>query len=382
MKRLFRGWSWEHWYNLAREDIEEAFNSIRRAVRIAVYCGIGLWVMSGFHAIRQDEVGVTTVCGRVSQGVEQPGLRYRLPWPMGAVRRVPIQRQQMVTVGIPKGGLTAAQRLGKYQEKALDTTVAGEFEKDVDTSDSALDELIKQGQMKNLEERRRLLLGDGLSLLTADHNVIQVQVVIQYLIKEPKSYLYASEGVPLVLTRAATNSLIDEAAATGVDDLLTTARGEVQSRVREHVNRQLKSLSPETGLGVQVTGVDLQRVGPPQAVAASFRAVNTAREERNTIVNQAEQYRQTVIPEAQGRADQLVSEAEAYHSNRLAEARGDASRFSGVLREYSASGELTAERLRYETAERVLAKAKKVQVGTSPGSPLDVVIVPPAPTGD
>ena len=158
MKRLFRGWSWEHWYNLAREDIEAAFDSVRQAVRIAVYCGLGLWVLSGFHIVRSDEVGVVTICGSVTRGVENPGLRYRLPWPVGAVRKVAVQRQQRVTIGLSQAGLTAAQRMGKVDEKALDTTVANQFEKDTETKGSSLDKMIKEGQKKATQEEQRMAL--------------------------------------------------------------------------------------------------------------------------------------------------------------------------------------------------------------------------------
>ncbi|NUP99584.1 MAG: FtsH protease activity modulator HflK [Armatimonadetes bacterium] len=375
MKQLFRGWSWEHWYNLAREDIDAAFASVRRAALIAMWAGIGLWVLSGFHAIRQDEVGVETICGRVLRSVEQPGLRYRLPWPMGSVRRVAMQRQQRVTVGIPKGGLTAAARRGETTQAALDTTVADQFDPDADTAGSKLDDMIKEGQQKNLKEGARVLLGDGLPLVTSDHNVIQVQAVVQYIIKDPKLYIYGSEGAELMLSRAATAALLDQAATTSVDDLLTTARTEVQSNVRQAMNGSLRPY----GLGVEVAGIELQKVFPPEAVAASFRSVNTAREEMNTIVNEAVQYQQTVVPQAQGEADKMVAEAQAYRSTREAEARGEASRFNGVLREFASTGPLTGERIRLETMERTLQKANKVQVGGSARSPLNITITPPPP---
>ncbi|MCC7494979.1 MAG: FtsH protease activity modulator HflK [Fimbriimonadaceae bacterium] len=371
MKRLFRGWSWEHWYNLAREDIEAAYDSVRRAVRVVVYAGVAVWVLSGFHAIRPDEVGIETVCGAVLRSVEQPGLRYRLPWPVGAVQRVPMQRQQRVTVGLADGGLTADQRLGKAATKALDTTVADRFDQDVDTKGSKLDEVIKEGQKKQLSEGARIQLGDGLSLLTADHNVIQVQAVVQYTIRDPRQWLYATEGADLVIRRAATSALLQEATATGVDQLLTTARVQTQERVKREVNAALRPFA----LGVDVAGVELQRVAPPTAVEPSFRSVNSAREEKNTAVNEADQYRGTIVPEASGTASRMVSEAEAFRSTRLAEASGEASRFNGVLREYRASGPLTGERLRLETVERALAKASRVQVGSG----LDVVMTTPPP---
>lgn len=375
MKRLFRGWSWEYWYNLAREDIEEAFDAVRRAARMALYAGVALWVLSGLHIVKQDEQGITYVCGRMSSGVEKPGLRYRLPWPMGAVIKVPVERQQRVEVGVPAGGLTAATRRGDLKVGALDRTVADQFEQDVDTKGSALDDAIRTGAQSQIGQDMALGLGQGLAVLTADHNVLLIQAVVQYYVRDPKAFLTRTEGAELILKRATVAALIESAAGMSVDEVLTERRLELQSAVRERVNSMTKPL----GLGLEVAGVELLRLAAPDPVAQAFRAVNTAREEMETIRNEATQYAKTVVPQADGEAAKILAEAESYKSARLAETRGEASRFAGVLKEQQRNGSLTGERLRLETIEKVLAKAKKVQVGGSPSSGLDVNVIPPAP---
>jgi membrane protease subunit HflK len=375
MKRLFQGWSWEHWYNLAREDIDEAFNSVRRAARVGLYVGLALWVLSGFHAVRQNEVGLTTYFGKLSRGQENPGLRYRLPWPMGSVRRVPVQTQQRVTIGFSGAGISADERLGIYDENVLATSVASQIDKTSSDEDSELDKLMAAGHEKQMGERRELQMGTGLAVLTSDHNVILLQAVVQFIIRDPKRFVYGSEDVPLMLKRMATKALVLEAAKTQVDDLLTTARSEVQSRVREAVQDEANAID----LGVQVAGVELQRVVPPQAVAAAFRDVNDAREDMNTRQNEAEQYRNTIVPQAKGDADKMVREAEAYREQRIAEARGESSKFQGVLREFINHGSLTAERLRLEALERIMPKVNKVQVGSSPAEAPGIELWVPDP---
>lgn len=374
MKRLFQGWSWEHWYNLAREDIEDAFASVKRVATIAVYCGLGLWVFSGFHIVRQNEVGLTTHFGKLSRGYEDPGLRYRLPWPVGSVYKVPVQTQQRVAVGIVGGEITANERLNIFQKRALDTNVGREFDNTDTTERSELEEVIDAGQKKATGEGKRTLLGSGLSLLTADHNVIQVQAYVQYIIKDPKQFIYGGEDAPLMITRAATDSLLEASARTKVDDLLTTARAEVQNEVA-------KSVQAEVGkqCGIEVAGVQLQRLVPPDAVAQAFRNVNSAREERNTVVNEAQQYLGQTVPQAQGQADQIISEAEGNREKRVAEAKGESSRFWGVLREFRANPDVTGERLRIEAIERALAQAEKVQLGGTLQSPVDMNLWTPAP---
>ena len=375
MKRLFRGWSWEYWYNLAREDIDEAFDAVRRAARLALYAGIAVWVFSGLHIVKQDEVGMSYVCGRMSTGVEKPGLRYRLPWPMGAVVKVPVERQQRVTVGIPEGGRTAAMRRGDIKIGALDTTVADQFDENVDTQGSDLDTSIREGAKSQMGQDMSIGLGNGLAVLTADHNVLLIQAVVQYYIRDPRAFLTRTEDAALILKRSTIGALVEASAGMTVDEVLTEQRLQLQSTVKERVNRETKPL----GLGIEVAGVELQSLTAPDPVAAAFRAVNTAREEMATIVNEATSYQKTVVPDAEGEASSIVSDAESYQTTRIAETKGEAERFGGVLREQQQSGSLTGERLRLETIEKVLAKANKVQVGGSTQSGLDVNVIPPAP---
>lgn len=373
MKRLFRGWSWEHWYNLAREDIQEAFNSVRRAAMIAAYAGLALWVLSGFHAIRQNEVGVETILGQPTRSVEQPGLRYRLPWPLGAVHRVPVQTQQTVLVGLDPRGLSREERLSLAQQGVLDTNVARQFDNTDETEDSLLSDVMEEGQIDQTGEGMQTPDDKGVRLITADNNVIVVQAVVQYRIMDPLAYIYRTEGAELILNRAARSALLHVAADTPVDELLTTGKGEAQSQARTLLMRQIAA--EDANPGVRVDSIELMAVKPPQAVAAAFRQVNTAREEMQTRINEAQQYAGTTTERARGEASRIVNEAEAFASNRVAETKGEIDRFNAVLQEYQATGRITADRLRFETLEKILNAATTVPV--APNAELDLIV--PAP---
>lgn len=371
MKRLFRGWSWEHWYNLAREDIEEAFASVRRAARYALYAGLALWVFSGLHTVGPNEVGLESFCGRLLRNYEKPGLRYRFPWPVGSVRRVPMQTQQAVQVGFEGTRLSEAERLGQAAEDVLADTVAEEVTGVGEEQDSQLREAIRTGGEKmgyNMREEA----GTGLPLLSGDHNLIRVFAVVQYVIRDPVRYIYATEGAELVLRRAASSALLDAVGSSSVDDVLTSERSTVQEAVRVAV-QQVANLHR---LGVDVASVQLQKVDAPSPVKPAFDAVSTAREERETRKNEAEQYRATEVPRSTAAAQRLVNGAEAFSAERVATARGDASRFDGVMREYRQTGRLTAERLRLETLEQVLSRANKVYVGGG-NAPVNITIMDP-----
>lgn len=362
MKRLFRGWSWEHWYNLAREDIEEAFASVKRAARYVLYVGVGLWIFSGFHTIGPNEVGLETFCGRMLRNYEKPGLRYRFPWPAGAVRRVPMQTQQAVRVGFEGTRLSEAERIGKVEEDVLANTVAEEITGVGEEEDSALRESIRAGGEKmgyNMREET----GSGLPLLSGDHNLIRVFAVVQYVIRDPVRYIYASEGADLLLKRAAGAALLEAVGAASVDDVLTSER----IRVQEAVKRAVQEVATAHRIGVDVASVTLQKVDAPAPVKPAFDAVSTAREERETRINEARQYTATEVPRSQAAASRMINEAEAFKADRVANARGEAERFGGVLREWRQGGRLTGERLRYETLEEVMSKAEKVYIGGGRG---------------
>ncbi len=360
MKRLFRGWSWEHWYNLAREDIEEAFASVRRAVRLGLYAGLALWVFSGFHTIGPNEAGLETFCGRLLSRHEAPGLRYRMPWPIGAVHRVPVQTQQQVAIGMPAGGLSAAERRGEVVRGVLETSATDAVLGVEEQEDSLVRELAAAGGEKQGYDMS-WTTGQGLALLSGDHNLIRVMAVVTYLITDPRQFYYGSEGTDLVLRRAAITALLEEVAKYPVDDVLTTERTKIQDAVRLSIQRVADAST--LNLGVQVSSVQLTRVAAPNPVAAAFNAVSTAREERATRIQEARQYAASEVPKAEAAAQRMIDEANSFAADRVAAARGEASRFAGVLREYRQSGRLVGERLRLETLEQIMGEAKKVYVG-------------------
>ncbi|MBI2299324.1 MAG: protease modulator HflK [Armatimonadetes bacterium] len=354
MKRLFRGWSWEHWYNLAREDIEAAFDSVRRAAVYAAVVAVGLWLFSGVHVIRQNEVGLPILCGRLLSRTEGPGLHIRFPWPIEAVRRVPMQTQQRVTVGLAKGGLTANERMGLFEKRAIDTNVGRQFDKTDETQKSVLEETIKAGQEGTTGEKAKDPLGTGLPLLTADHNLVMVTAVVQYIINKPDEFVYGSEDTPLLILRTATNALLQEAARTGVDDLLTVARTAVQGEVKSASQAGLTARR----VGVEIVGVELQRLNAPETVKAAFDGVQSALQERTTRVTEAQQYLGQTIPLAESDAGKIVKD---------------------VLSQFRQNPGVTGERLRLETLEKCFAAANKVQVGGTAQNPVDVNLWQPQP---
>ncbi len=143
-----------------------------------------------------------------------------------------------------------------------------------------------------------------------------------------------------------------------VEDLLTVAKSQIQKRIA----RKAQNMLDEYGSGLDIVNVNLQEVNPPKEVAEAFRDVASAREEREEKINKAQGYRNTVIPEARGKAHKLISDAEGYREEIINQANGEADKFSSMLNEYRRAKDVTAYRLYLETIEKVLAKTKKFVV--------------------
>ena len=134
--------------------------------------------------------------------------------------------------------------------------------------------------------------------------------------------------------------------------------------------------------GIEVTGLQLERVDPPAPVIDAFRDVQRAKADQERMRNEAEAYRNEIIPQARGQAEQLTQEAEAYKQEVVARAEGDAGRFLSVYKAYQADKDVTVERIYIETLEDVLSKAKKILIDSEGAGAQGVVPYLPLPEID
>ncbi len=200
-------------------------------------------------------------------------------------------------------------------------------------------------------------------MITGDENIVNILVVIQYRIGDLPDYLFRvwdPEGTPdrRTLRDAAETALRGVAGSMKIDDILTTGRSEVQDKTRIHL-QQLMDLY-KTGL--QITAVKLQAVDPPVQVQAAFKDVVSAKEDRERIINEAQAYKEDLLPKARGEAEKMLREAEAYRENRVRQAQGDAARFLSMLKEYRSAKDITRKRLYLETLQEVLSNVKEVVI--------------------
>ncbi len=195
-------------------------------------------------------------------------------------------------------------------------------------------------------------------MLTGDLNVIDVEWVVQYRIKDPDQFLHRVRN-PTDAIRDVSEAVMRRIVGNRLgSEVLTVGRVGIAIDARQEIQELLDSYE----LGVQIVTIELQDVTPPDVVKPAFDEVNEARQERERLINEAEKRRNAVVPKARGEAAQLIAEAEGYRARRVNRASGDASRFNAILTEYNQASEVTRRRLYLETMETLLGRVERVFV--------------------
>ena len=194
-------------------------------------------------------------------------------------------------------------------------------------------------------------------MITSDYNFNDVDFFVEYRILEPVKYLYNSEEPEEILKNISQSCIRTVIASYDVDEVLTTGKGEIQSKIKEMILKQME----EQDLGIQLVNITIQDSEPPtQEVMKAFKAVETAKQGKETALNNANKYRNEKLPEAEAEADQIIQDAEAQKQVRINEAEAEVARFNAMYEEYVKNPEITKKRMFYETMEDVLPGMKIV----------------------
>ncbi|MYC24736.1 MAG: FtsH protease activity modulator HflK [Gammaproteobacteria bacterium] len=204
-------------------------------------------------------------------------------------------------------------------------------------------------------------------MLTQDENLAVVDIQVQYRVREPKKYVVEIREPVESLTHATESALRHVVGSTNMDRLITEDR----QLVADSVEVRLQRLLDEKYLaGIEVSKVVINNAGPPAQVQDAFDDVQRAKEDENRFKNDAEAYRETVVNNARGEAEQIIAEAEGYRAQVIERARGEADRFLAILEEYKLAKEVTRARLYITAMETVLRSTSKVLVDVDSGNNL------------
>ena len=272
---------------------------------------------SSFYQLREDEYAVITTFGQPSV-VSTPGLKFKLPG---------IQQKTIVSKA------TQGFSLGY----------------DLHTNESIEDESL---------------------MISVDFNFVNVDFYVEYRIVDPVKYLYNSQEPEVILKMLCQSYIRDTIGLYNVDDVITTGKAEIQQVIRDKITTRLE----QEDLGIALVNIAIQDAEPPTyEVQQAFKAVETSKQEAETAINNANNYANEQLPAAEANADEILQQAEAYRESRIAEAQGQASRFTELYAEYSRFPEITRQRLFYEAISDVFPDMKVVILGED-GSTVQTVL--------
>jgi membrane protease subunit HflK len=268
-----------------------------------------IWLASGFYIVDASQRGLVLQFGKFKETTE-PGLRWRLPWPIQSNEVVNLTGVRTVEVGY-------------------------------------------RGSEKNKVPKEALMLTD-------DENIVSVQFAVQYLLKDPMNYIFKNRNPDDAVIGAAETAIREVVGKSKMDFVLYEGRDVIAANTQKLIQEILDRY--ETG--VQIRSVTMQSTQPPEQVQNAFDDAVKAGQDRERHKNEGQAYANDVIPRARGAASRLMQEADGYKQRMIATSEGDASRFKQILVEYTKAPEVTRQRLYIETIQQVYANTSKIMVDT------------------
>lgn len=266
-------------------------------VILAVF-GIGFLISQSAYQIREQEQGVLTTFGK-AQAITEPGLHFKIPF-----------IQQVEKVNTTNQGFPIGYSL--------------------ETDESREEESL---------------------MITSDYNFVNVDFFVEYRISDPVRAVYASEDPVGILKNISQSCIRNVIGSYDVDSVLTSGKNEIQSAIKEKIIERLE----ERDMGIQLVNITIQDSEPPtEEVMQAFKAVETAKQGKETAINNAQKYRNEQIPAAQAEADKILQEAEAEKTQRINEATAEVAVFNATYAEYVKNPNVTKRRMFYEAMEDIL----------------------------
>ena len=279
-------------------------------------------LFTSFYTVGETERAVITTFGKVT-AVKEAGLQFKLPYPIQDVYKVDMTTRK-ITIG--------------YGES-------------LNSKD-----FVKEEESK---------------MITGDFNVVSVDFFMEWKVTDPQKYLFNSRDPQGILKNVAQAAARDVMGSKTVDEVLTTGKVAIQSEIKEMMVSRLEMYD----IGIQIIEVKIQDAEPPtEAVISAFKAVETAKQEKETTINVAKAYENSVLPEAQAQADKILKEAEAFKEQRINEAEGEAAKFIAMFNEFINSKEVTRKRMYLETIEEIFPNLE-LYIDAGNGSMEKIMIV-------
>ncbi len=271
------------------------------------------WLFSGFYIVEASEQGVVLRFGKFSSTTDS-GPRWHLPWPIESVEVVNVTGVRTIEVGY------------------------------------------RNNNVKNKVQNESLMITD-------DENIIDIQFAVQYIIKDPKNYLFNNRDADKSVMEAAESAIREVVGKNRMDFLLSAGKEKIVDTVRD----LLQKIQDRYQTGIDITRVTMQDAQAPEEVQAAFADAVKAGQDRERQINEGQSYFNDVVPKAKGTSARLLQEGEGYRQSVIANADGEASRFNLILAEYSKAPVVTRQRLYVDAMQQILANSSKVVIDQKSG---------------
>lgn len=289
--------------------LKDFLNTVVKYLIVLMVVALVLFMLSGITFIKTDEVALILRFGKLvgetqDEQIREPGLCLAFPRIIDEIVRVPV---------------------GKVNEITLNTLY----------TDSEIVDVTKNGYA-----------------LTGDNNVVRTQVVIKYKISNPVDYSLYANNIPETIQGIVSENLTNQICVMNVDSVLT----DMKRNLADTVLAKSQETLDKTGAGVSIENIEIVTIQPPVEVVQYFDQVTSAFVEKETLVQEANQYKKSMIPKANSDYNDLITEAESYQYNIVTTARQDVTEFYGLIEEYRLNPEVTKERVYRDKVAAILTK--------------------------
>lgn len=285
-------------------------NNLGLKIKWGIIALLIVWGLSGFYQVAPNELGVVLQFGKYKETTEA-GLHYRLPSPIETIIKVDQSQERSFTLGTRK-----SNRYDEFTESHM---------------------------------------------LTGDENIVDINLTIVWRVKDAKNYLFSVREPEVTVYDAAQSVLREVVGQAKMEAIITEDRGKVQDDTKD----ELQGLLDDFDSGIQIVRVRLQKADPPQQVVDAYNEVQRARADQEKFKNEAEAYRNAIIPSAHGEASKIKNEAQAYKEGIINKATGEMGRYKSVYNAYKQGKAVTAKKLYLETMEDVIGKSNTVIIDPS-----------------
>lgn len=297
-------------------DLGKAVKFISKLGGLGILALLVFYTSTGLYTVGPDETAVVTTFGKFAKE-SGPGMSWHFPRPIGRVYKIKSTNVYRTELGF----------------RTVETGPPAKYQ---DVPNESL-------------------------MLTKDENIIEIDLIVQYKISDVKKFLFNLKNPEKLVRDSAEASIRAVVGNNLLNDILTTGKGKVQSETKEMIQELLDKYES----GLFAVNVQLQDVQPPKQVRSAFRDVASAREDRIRFINEANGYKNDIIPKARGEAQKIINEALAFKEERINTAIGDTSRFLSLYEGYKLGEEANKTRLYLETLEKTLPNIDKIIIDES-----------------